>query len=170
MDGKSQSGSVMEFRYRTNLRIGGDEWTNHRVEAWRGDEKLGHLTIAFIPEETFDELFATVEDYATRIKGITKPTDDDCAKLYPYYRRFEAFHVETAHVGNVIVEEKHRRQSIATKLYLEGARWIWEHHELFLAASDLQQPEIKPLWSKLAANPSVATVRLYDERWALDGS
>jgi GNAT superfamily N-acetyltransferase len=160
---------ALEFRYLTNLRIGGDEWTNHRVEAWRGDEKLGHITIAFISRDTFEELFPTVEDYARRIKGIENPTDDDCAILYRFYRSFEEFHVETAHVAYVIVEEEHQRQGIGTQLYLEGARWIWEHHKLLLAASDLQRPEVEPLWAKLVEDPSVATVKLHDERWALNG-
>jgi len=159
----------LEFRYRSNLRIGGEEWTNRRVEAWRGREKLGHLTLAFISRATFDERFPDVEDYARRIKGIEEPTDDDCETLYPYYRRFEEFHVETAHVAYVIVEEAHQRQGIATQLYLEAARWIGRTERLLLAASDLQRPEVEPLWEKLVADPSVATERLHDGRWALDG-
>jgi GNAT superfamily N-acetyltransferase len=134
----------LEFRYRLNLRIGGDEWTNRRVEAWRDGEKLGHLTIAFISRATFDELFPDVEDYARRIKGIENPTGDDCEILYSYYRSFEVFHVETAHVAYVIVEEEHQRQGIG-------------------------RPEVGPLWAKLVEDASVETVRLHDGRWALDG-
>lgn len=159
----------LEFRYRSNLRIGGDEWTNRRVEAWRDGEKLGHLTIAFISRATFDERFPDVEDYARRIRGIREPTDDDCEALYSYYRSFEYFHVEAAHVAYVIVEEGHQRQGIGTQLYLEAARWIWRTERLLLGASDLQQPEVAPLWAKLVEDASVTTVRLADGRWALDG-
>lgn len=159
----------LEFRYRLNLRIGGDEWTNRRVEAWRDGEKLGHLTIAFISRATFDELFPAVEDYARRIKGIQDPTDDDCEILYSYYRNFEYFHVEAAHVAYVMVEEEHQRQGIGTQLYLEAARWIGRTERLLLGASDLQRPEVGPLWETLVEDPSVTTVRLADGRWALDG-
>lgn len=157
------------FRYRTNLQIGGPEWTNHRVEAWRNDQKLGHLTIAFIERETFDDLFPTMEDYAWRMRGIQNPTEDDRVVFYSYYRSFENFHVETAHVAGVTVEESQQRQGIATKLYIQAAWWIAERHGLLLAASDLQTSDVKPLWAKLVADPSVATVRLHDGRWALDG-
>lgn len=158
----------MRFQYRTNLRIGGDEWTNHRVEAWKLEEKVGHITIAFIERDTFDELFPTVDEYAIRIRGIQHPNDNDRSILYPFYRRFEEFHVETAHVAYVLVEEGHRRQGIAQKLYVEGARWIGQHHGLKMAASDLQAVAIPSLWAKLVVNPDIPTVKLNDGRWALD--
>lgn len=157
-----------EFRYRANLRIGGDEWTNRRVEAWRGREKLGHITIAFISRATFDEAFPLVEDYARRIKGIQNPTLDHVEDLFSDYRRFEEFHVETAHVAYVTVEEDHQRQGIATALYIEGARWIGRTERLMLAASTLQRPEVPGLWEKLVADPDVPTVKLHDDRWAID--
>jgi len=160
---------IFEFRYRANLRIGGKEWTNRRIEAWRGQEKLGHLTLAFIPRATFDALFPTVEDYARRIKGIQNPTLDDVEAFYSDYRRFEYFHVETAHVAYVTVEKEHQHQGIATQLYLGAARWIGQTERLLLAASTLQRPEVKPLWKKLVADPDASTVQLDDGRWALDG-
>lgn len=159
----------IEFRYLTNLKIGGDDWTNHRVEAWRGDEKLGHITMAFIPRRVFEARYSTIEYYVCRIKGFQDATEGLCTEYASDYRRFEEFHVETAHVAMVTVEEDHQRQGIATLLYLEGARWLAERHGLKLAASSLQSIGVPNLWKKLVADLEAPTVKLNDGRWALDG-
>lgn len=159
----------MRFEYLTNLRIGGDEWTNHRIEAWGGDEKLGHITVAFVPRDVFEREFATLDAYIKNRTGFEEITDFHRDRYRIRYKRFEEFHVETAHVAYIMVKERWRRQQVAARLYLEAARWIGERHGLMLAASDLQQPGIPQLWEKLVADPAVPTVRLDDGRWAIDG-
>ena len=159
----------LEFRYLTNLRIGGDEWTNHRIETWRDDEKLGHITMAFISREMFDQEFPTLDAFLENRKGLQDIADYHRQEYALYYRRFEEFHVETVSVAYISVEKPHRRQGVATALYLEGARWIGERHGLMLASGDLQQPGVPELWAKLVENPEVVIVRLHDGRWALDG-
>lgn len=159
----------MNFRYLTNLRIGGDEWTNHRIEAWHRDQKLGHITIAFIPRDVFEREFSTLDAYIKNRTGLQDISDYYRETYRARYKHFEEFHVRTAHVAYILVKERWRRQGVGTQLYIEGARWIGERHGLILAASDLQQPGVPELWEKLVANPTVPTVRLDDGRWALDG-
>lgn len=159
---------MTEFRYRTSLRIGGEEWTTHRVELWQRDTKLGHITMAFIPRSVFDEQLSTIEKFACQIAGFTSPTKYQLELLEERYRRFEEFHVQTAHVAYIQVEEGYRRRGIATQLYLEGARWLAQRKGLRLAMGGPQQPAVKALWAKLVKDPQVPTVRLPDDRWALD--
>jgi GNAT superfamily N-acetyltransferase len=160
------------FRYQTNLQIGGPEWTNHRVEAWRNDQELGHLTIAFIERETFTREFPDLDSYVRRMKGYQEVTDYLRERYADAFKRFEQFHVETAHVAYVLVEGRHQRKGLGTQLYIQGASWMAERHGLMLAASDLQSPgpEVPRVWEKLVADPDVHTVKLDDGRWAIDGS
>jgi len=160
----------LEFNYLTDLQLGKPEWLDLRVEALLDGEKVGHLTITFVPREVFEEKFGTIEDFAREQRGIQKLEDYQRVELEPQYRRFRQFHVDTAYVAYVSVDHKYRRRGIAKRLYIEAARWVKERHGLMLAASSLQRPEVQVLWASLVADPDVPTVKLEDDRWALNPS
>ena len=84
------------------------------------------------------------------------------------HAKFEQFHVGSVHVAYISVEEGFRRQGIARKLYITAAKWMGEEDGLVLAASDLQQPEVKELWKGLISDPAVPTVTTEDGRPAID--
>jgi GNAT superfamily N-acetyltransferase len=142
-------------------------WVTHRVVAKIGDEEIGHVSISYIPPHVFDEKLGNTRDFCRIIEGRHNPTKSELGKAAEHQRRFKRFHVGSAHIAYAWVEEPHRRKGIASKMYLEAARWVGEQG-LVLAASDLQQPEAKTLWSAFVDDPQVPTTKTEEGRPAID--
>jgi GNAT superfamily N-acetyltransferase len=69
-------------------------------------------------------------------------------KTYQDFESFKDFHINKPVVDYIFVDEKFRRQGIATMLYTIGSRWMAEKG-MMLHASSLQQAEAAAAWSKM---------------------
>lgn len=177
----------MELRHITDIRFGHRAWTFDRIEAWRDDTRLGHITVCFLPREKFEEEFPDVEAFAAKRRGFwVRVTDEvnpkltlenDREELETAFQQFEEFHVETAHFANVVVKEPYRRQGICNALFIEGAKLAGSRHGMKVANSAVVRRQdteswgrtwSDPAWKKLAEDPEVPTVTLANGLVALD--
>lgn len=142
-------------------------WVTHRVVVTDGPREVGHITLSHIPRDVYEETLADRATFCRLIQGMSSPTPEDLRRAAPRHRKFEQFHVGSAHVAYVHVDEAFRRRRLAWHLYLEAAIWMGEQG-LVLAASDVQRPEVRLLWEALKKDPKVPTTEMYDGRPALD--
>lgn len=158
-------------------------WVVHHLNAKLNGEKVGSLRISYIPREVFDREFASIFDFAYKVRGHsafsnwrddpkrtvesgfhamgsfnyrTQDVEGDMKRLEQLlidnyedeFMEFEFFHVDKPTVDYIKVSPQYQRQGLATLLYHEGTKWMWEH-KMHLHASGLQQPEAKAAWDKM---------------------
>ena len=125
--------SIFDYVYKQRGVSGLRNWRTDPKEAVElGFHSMGHF------------------NYKTNdVDGDMKKLEDLLQRKYgDEFMEFEFFHVDKPSVDYIKVNDNWQRLGIATLLYQEGTKWMWEHG-MHLHASGLQSDQAKAAWNKM---------------------